>query len=90
MNLLVWLLSFSPATVVIGQPFPATTFSIVKLREEVESAALLAESLGQAGGDDCGGLGVELADLVAAVVVLGVGEISIAALRLAPRRVRRR
>lgn len=71
----------------IGQPFPATTFSIVKLREEVESAALLAETLGQAGGDDGGGFGVELADLVAAVVVLGVGEIGIAALGLAARRV---
>lgn len=55
----------------------------------LEPAALLAESLSQPVGDDGGGLGVELADLVAAVVVLGVGEVRRAALGLAPRGVGR-
>lgn len=50
---------------------------------------MLAETLGEAGGDDGGGFGVELADLVAAVVVLGVCEVSVAPFGLAPRRVGR-
>ena len=40
-----------------------------------------------AGGDDDGRLGVVLAHLVAAVVALGAGEVGLAALGLAPRRV---
>lgn len=55
----------------------------------VGPAALLAESLSQPVGDDGGGLGVELADLVAPVVVLGVGEVGGAALGLAAGRVGR-
>ena len=54
-----------------------------------QPAALLAESLSQPGGDDGGGLGVKLADFVAPVVVLGVGEVGVAPLGLAPGRVRR-
>lgn len=54
---------------------------------EGQPAALLTESLSQPVGDDGGGFGVELADLVAAVVVLGLGEIGVAALGLAPGRV---
>jgi len=50
-----------------------------------QPAALLAESLSQPGGDNGGGFGVELADLVAAVVVLGLRQISIASLGLAAR-----
>ena len=50
-----------------------------------QPAALLAESLSQPGGDDGGGFGVELAHLVAAVVVLGLRQISIASLGLAAR-----
>lgn len=46
---------------------------------------MLAEALLLARGGDCGGLGVVLADLVAAVVVLGGGEVGLAALSLAPR-----
>lgn len=68
----------------IGQSPPAAALSVVKLGKKMESAALLAESLSQPVGDDGGGLGVELADLVAAVVVLGVGEVRRAALGLAP------
>ena len=49
-------------------------------------AALLAEALLLAGGGDGAGLGVVLADLVAAVVVLGAGEVGLAAFGLAPRR----
>lgn len=49
-------------------------------------AALLAEPLLQSMGDDDGGLGVELAHLVSAVVVLRAGEIGFAPLGLAPRR----
>lgn len=52
-------------------------------------AALLAESLSQTGCDHGRRFGVELADLVASVVVLGVREIGIASLRLASRRVGR-
>lgn len=55
------------------------------IRGNFEPAALLAESLSQPVGDDGGGLGVEFADLVAAVVVLGVGEVGGAALGLTPR-----
>lgn len=55
----------------------------------VGPAALLAESLSQPVGDDGGGLGVELADLVAPMVVLGVGEVGGAALGLAAGRVGR-
>jgi hypothetical protein len=47
---------------------------------------LLAESLLLAAGRDDGGLGVVLADLVAAVVVLGAGEVGLASLGLAARR----
>jgi len=53
-----------------------------------QPAALLAESLSQPGGDNGGGFGVELAHFVAAVVVLGLRQISIASLGLAARRVR--
>lgn len=49
-----------------------------------QPAALLAEPLGQPGSDDGGGFGVELADFVPPVVVLGVCEVSIAAFSLAP------
>jgi len=42
-----------------------------------QPAALLAESLSQPGGNDGGSLGVELAHFVAAVVVLGIGEVRI-------------
>lgn len=82
------LLRLSAAAVVIGQSFPATALSVVEFREKMESATLLAEALSQPGGEDCRGFGVELADLVAAVVMLGVGEIGITALGLTPRRVR--
>lgn len=73
----------------ICQPLPAATFSVIKLRKKMEPAALLAESLSQPGGDDRGSFGVKLAHLVATVVVLGLGQISIASLGLAPRGVRR-
>lgn len=73
----------------ICQSLPAATFSVIKLRKKMEPAALLAESLSQPGGDDGGGFGVKLAHLVAAVVVLGLRQISIASLGLTPRRVRR-
>lgn len=53
-----------------------------------QPAALLAESLSQPGSDDGRGLGVELADLMAPVVVLGMGEVGVAPLGLAPGRVR--
>lgn len=71
----------------ISQSFTATSLSIVKLRQLVEPATLLAEALSEAGGDDGGGLGVKLADLMAAVVVLGGAEVSITPFRLASRRV---
>lgn len=50
-------------------------------------AALLTESLSQPTGDDGGGFGVKLADLVATVVVLGVVQVGITTLRLTPGRV---
>lgn len=52
-------------------------------------ATLLTEPLSQTSGDHGGGLGVELADLVASVVVLCVREIGTAALSLTPWRVGR-
>lgn len=52
-------------------------------------ATLLAEALRQAGGDDGGGFRVELAHLVAPVVVLRVGQVSVTPFSLAPRRVSR-
>ncbi|GER31200.1 homoprotocatechuate catabolism bifunctionalisomerase/decarboxylase [Striga asiatica] len=56
---------------------------------DYEPAALLAKPLGESGSDDGGGLGVELTHLVAAVVVLGVAQVRVAALGLAPGRVAR-
>lgn len=50
----------------------------------MESAALLAESLSQPSGDDGGSFGMELADFMAAMVVLSLGKIGIATLGLAP------
>lgn len=73
----------------ISQSLSTAAFSIIKLRQKMEPATLLAESLSQPGGDDRGGLGVKLADLVATVIVLGVGQIGIAPLGLAPGGVRR-
>lgn len=86
---MVWklMMRLSPSPIVISQPFPAASFPVVELRKLVEPAALLTESLSQAGGDDGGGFGVKLADLVAAVVVLRVSQIGNAALGLTPRRV---
>jgi len=43
----------------------------IKKKKKKLPAALLAESLSQPGGEDGGGLRVELAHLVAAVVALG-------------------
>lgn len=57
---------------------------VLVISNESQPATLLAEALSQAGGDDGGGLGVELAHLVAAVVVLGVGQVGVAAFGLAP------
>lgn len=51
----------------------------------MKPATLLAESLLNPVDNDLGGLGVELADFVAAVVVLGSGELRLAALHLAAR-----
>lgn len=80
---LLLLLGFSPSPVVISKPLPATSFPVIKFREEMESATLLAESLSQPGGNDRGGFRVELAHLVSPVVVLGVCQVGIAALSLA-------
>lgn len=55
----------------------------------MEPATLLAESLSQPGGEYGGGFGVKFTDLVAAVVVFGVSEISIAPFSLTPRGVAR-
>lgn len=81
--LLLLLLGFSPSTVVISKSLPATSFPIIKFREEMESATLLAESLSQPGGNDRGGFRVELTHLVSPVVVLGVCQVGIAAFSLA-------
>jgi hypothetical protein len=32
----IWVLSFSPATIMICQSLPAATFSIIKLRKKME------------------------------------------------------
>lgn len=72
----------------VREPLPAALLRIVELIKQMKSAALLAESLVEsAGGDDDGRLGVMLADLVATMVALGPGEVGLAALGLAPRRV---
>jgi hypothetical protein len=55
-------------------------------RESDVPAALLAEALLLSLGSDGGGFGVVLADLVPAVVVLEGGEVGLAPLGLAPRR----
>lgn len=68
----------------------AAAFSLVKFRQQVEPAALLAEALLEAGDDDAGSLGMHEAHLVAAVVVLDPAQIRAAPLHLAPRRRRRR
>jgi hypothetical protein len=70
-------------------PVPLPYPSLSHTSPAKQPAALLAASLSQPGGDDSGGLGVKLADFVAAVVVLGVGEVGIAPLGLAPGPVRR-
>lgn len=49
----------------------------------MEPAALLAEPPLLASDDDARGLGVGLADMVLAVVVLGAGEVGVASLDLA-------
>ena len=65
-----------PCTKCVGN-YAETNVGIVHV-----PAALLAEALLLAGGGDGGGLGVVLADLVAAVVVLGGGEVRLAAFGL--------
>lgn len=52
-------------------------------------AALLAKSLSQTRGNDSGGLGMELADFMAPMVVLSVSKIGIATFGLTPRGVGR-
>lgn len=59
--------------------------TVGKRQAPPQPAALLAESLSQPGCDDRGGFRVELAHLVASVVVLGLRQISIASLGLAAR-----
>lgn len=58
------------------------------IRSIQQPATLLTESLSQPSGDNGCSLGVKLADLMAPVVVLGVGQIGIATLGLTPGRVR--
>jgi len=67
---------------------PSGKFVIV-FRKKPQPAALLAESLSQPGGNDGGGLGVELAHLVAAVVVLGFGEVRVTSFSLTAWQIRR-
>lgn len=55
-------------------------------RERGRPAALLTEPLLNATDDDLGGLGVHAADLVPRVVSLGVAQIHLTSLYLAPRR----
>lgn len=50
----------------------------------IQPAALLAESLSQPSSNDGGSFGMELADFMAAMVVLSVSKIGIATLGLAP------
>lgn len=56
----------------------------------MKPAALLAEPLSQPGGDDGGGLRVKLTNLMTAVVVLSMAQVSIAPFSLTLWRVKRR
>lgn len=75
--------ALSPPLVVPRQPSPTTPLRIVELRYHVEPAALLAEALLEAENHHLGRLGVKLANLVPAVVVLGVRQRHLTALHLA-------
>lgn len=82
-SLLLLLLRFTTPAIVVGKPFPATSFPIIKFRKEMKPAALLAKSLSQPGGNDGGCFRVKLTNLVSSVVVFGVCEVSIASFSLA-------
>lgn len=72
-----------PALVVTVETFPAASLHLIKLPQRMESAALLAEPFLFTPDGDNRGLGVELTDSMASVILPAKTEVCLATLNQA-------